>query len=507
MKKIIAIVLLVSCFGAVVAQKHDYVWVVGDDNQLSDTTHGGSTIDFKQQPPTAHYNYRELNFRTCNASICDTAGNLLFYTNGCSIAGADDQIIEGGEGLNLGNVYQSKCQQEGYYTSGYQSALILPMPDSSSIYYLFHKKIIYTFDPFDIKVDKLFYSKVDISQNGGAGKVVAKNVEIMSDDIAYGQMTAVKHANGKDWWLVTPKDDSNTFYTFLLTKEGIVDTLVQSIGIAPPENASGGIQICFSPDGNRMFRSIPRGPVLVYQFNRSLGILSGFDTIHVNYTTWLPTSNGCSISPNNRFLYVCAEIHIFQFDLWATDISSSQQIVAEWDGFADPVGTIFGQSQLGPDCKIYISTVDSRYYHVIQNPDEPGDGCDVDQHSFVFPTPTGASIPSFPNYRLGPLGAPGLPCTATVGLPAPPPALAAGALRVWPNPASEQVTIAYNTGGGDGLVFVIFNAYGQAVKSLPLHPSSEIEVLPVGDLSPGIYFYRVENTGTSSLSGKIVVQH
>jgi hypothetical protein len=486
------------------AQKHDYVWVVGDDNQLSDTTYGGSTLDFKQTPPNAYYNYRESNFRTCNASICDTAGSLLFYTNGCSIAGADDQILEGGEGLNLGNVYQQTCEQDGYYTSGYQSALILPLPDSNNIYYLFHKKIIYTFNPFDVKVDRLFYSKVDISQNNGAGSVVDKNVEIMSSNIAYGQMAAVKHANGKDWWLVTPQGDDSTFYTFLFTKNGIMDTLSQPIGIAPPENASGGIQICFSPDGNKLFRSIPSGPVLSYKFNRFLGIFTDFDTIHVSYTTWLPISSGCSISPNGRFLYICAELHIFQFDLWANDISSSQQIVAEWDGFADPVGTIFGQSQLGPDCKIYISSVDSRYYHVIHYPDEPGLACGVEQRGLHFPTPTGASMPSFPNYRLGPLGAEGPPCTATVGAPALPPLPVSG-LRIWPNPADGQLVIAYDFAAMEERQLVIFDAYGRSIYQMRLVDTNGSLQVSLNDIPSGVYYYTVP--GVLSSPGKLIVQH
>ncbi|MBK7937190.1 MAG: hypothetical protein IPJ82_08885 [Lewinellaceae bacterium] len=328
----------------ILSQKHDYVWVSGDSNNPDDTTKGGLVIDFHYTPPHKYYNYRELNFRTCNASICDTAGNLMFYTNGCDIAGADDKILENGETINPGYVHQLQCDQDGFYNSGYQSAFILPVPDSTNLYYLFHKRLIVINNPFDVKSDKLFCSIVDMNLNNSKGKVIAKNVEIMSGSLSIGELTAVKHANGKDWWLVTPKDDSNTFYFFLFTKDGIVDTLEQTIGTVPPVNASGGIQMVFSPDGSKLFRSIPSGPVMVYDFDRENGLFTNFDTIHVAYGDWPSIANGCAVSPNGRYLYVSAELRIYQFDLWSDNISASQVTVAIWDGFKDPVGTLWTMS-------------------------------------------------------------------------------------------------------------------------------------------------------------------
>ena len=485
------------------AQKHDYIWVAGDNNSLTDTTRGGSVIDFNHFPAKVYYNYRELNMFVCNSSICDTAGNLMFYTNGCDIAGADDVIIENGEGINPGQVHQIKCDQENIgYTSGYQSSIILPLLGSDHLYYLFHKRIIYTSNPFSVKTDKLLYTIVDMAENNGKGKVLAKNMELMSDSLSYGEMAAVKHANGKDWWLVTPKDASNTFYVFLFTDQGITDTLIQTIGDQPPAIASGGIQIYFSPDGNSLFRSVPKGSVLSYQFDRSSGILSDFAPIAVNYGNWLPVTTGGAVSPNGRFLYLTTELRVYQFDLWSDNISASQKLVAEWDGFKDPVGTLFGNCQLAPDCKIYISTIDAKYYHVINNPDEEGVNCDVSQHSFIFPTPTGASIPSFPNYRLGPLDNPGLPCSATVGsqqVAATP----EGFLRVYPNPASSQLTVEYSLSASYGAVLQIHNSLGQVVKTTDLvNDQNKIQVSLDG-LPAGTYWYTLHTNQTRS--GKILV--
>ncbi len=426
----------------------------------------------------------------CNSSICDTAGNLMFYTNGCAIAGADDAILENGADLNPGNVYEAKCTVEGYYTSGYQSALILPAPEADTLYYVFHKRITYVFNPFDIKVDKLFYSIVDMNANTSKGKVTTKNMAIMSDDIAYGQMTAVKHANGKDWWLVTPKDDSNTFYIFLFTKDGIVDTIEQTIGTAPPVNASGGIQMVFSPDGSKLFRTNPKHAVKVYDFDRALGTFTAYDSITVDYKNYPdPVTTWCAVSPNNRYLYVTTSLYVFQFDLWSSDISASQQVVAEWDGFKAPIGTTFGACQLGPDCKIYIVTIDSKYYHVINHPDEPGPACDVAQHSFIFPTSTGASMPIFPNYRLGPLDNPGVPCTATVAAGGPAPVARPG-VAVYPNPARERVSVAPRGPLPAGTRWILCDLYGRALREEELCWGTACgKDVPLDDLAAGVYVW------------------
>lgn len=488
-------------------QKHDYVWVTGDDNQLLDTTYGGSTIDFNFNPVNVYFNYRELNMYVCNSSICDTAGNLMFYTNGCDIAGADDVIIENGEGINPGQVHQIKCDQENTgYTSGYQSSIILPLPGSNHLYYLFHKRIIYTSNPFSVKTDKLLYTIVDMAENNGKGKVIAKNIELMADSLSYGELTAVKHANGKDWWLVTPKEASNTFYVFLFTDQGITDTIKQSIGISPALNASGGIQVSFSPDGTKMFRTNPKKPVQFYGFDRSIGLFDSYDSITVNYSNYPnPVTTWCAISPNNHYLYVTTSIYVFQFDLWSSDISASQKTVAEWDGFKDPIGTTFGFCQLAPDCKIYVSTIDAKYYHVINNPDEEGTNCQVTQHSFIFPTPTGASIPSFPNYRLGPIDNPGLPCTTTVGSQQV--ATAQGSvLEVYPNPASDYLNITANHPLPTGGRWVLSDAQGRILHTELLSERSTCMEIPLQSLPPGVYFWHLQSKEGAVISGGKMVK-
>jgi hypothetical protein len=483
-------------------QKHDYFWVSGDDNNLITTSHGGITIDFNQLPTLAYYNFRELNLFTTNSSICDTAGNLLFYTNGCAIAGADDEILENGDEINPGSSHNLWCDQyNDGYAGGPQNSLILPLLETTGFYYLFHKSFTIYYNPFDVISDKLMYTVIDMNQNNGKGKVLLKNQLIMDGVLAYGELIATKSANGKDWWLITPKRNSNTFYIFKFTKNGIVDTFQQTIGILPAPAGEGYGQIVFSPDGSKIYRTNPFSPIMVYTFDREAGVITQFDTISYDYGSTPLGEIGCAVSPNGRFLYLGARLNLYQLDLQAPDISASQTLVAAWDGYANPIPTLFWQLQLGPDCKIYGQAGDTRFFHVIHNPDEPALSCNAEQRGLPLPTPAGASMPSFPNYRLGPIDNPGVPCTATVGTQAPPTPLPV--FSVFPNPVSAALKIVPNRQFGGQARVRLFDVTGRMALEEIFDPQSACAELDVRALPDGMYFYEIWSEGRVARAGKV----
>jgi hypothetical protein len=485
------------------AQKHDYVWVAGDGNTTATTTHGGITIDFNQNPVNAYYNYRKLNMYICNASICDTSGRLMAYTNGCDIAGEDDEIMENGDVINPGFARQVSCiQNEDGYASGIQSALFLPLPENDSIYYLFHKQMKLMINPTFAFTEKLLYSIVDMRQNNGSGKVEAKNIELLEDTLSYGELIATKHANGKDWWLVTPRRNSSTFYILKFTNEGIVDTFQQTIGINLNPEGEGVGQITFSSDGSKIYRVNRFDPILVYDFDREAGVFTQFDTISYNYGNQFIGEIGCAVSPGGQYLYLSCRQFLYQIDLWTANVGASQTVVAEWDGYANPIPTTFWQCQLGPDCKIYIRAGgDTRFYHVIHNPDEPGLACNVEQRGLPLPTPSGSSMPSFPNYRLGPVDNPGVPCTVTVGTQAPPTPLPV--FSVFPNPVSAALKIVPNRQFGGQARVRLFDVTGRMALEEIFDPQSACTELDVRALPDGMYFYEIWCGGRVARAGKV----
>jgi hypothetical protein len=186
----------------------------------------------------------------------------------------------------------------------------------------------------------------------------------------------------------------------------------QTVGI-PVIDGVG--QVVFSPNGLHFFIygtvSTTQGAYLnLYDFDRCTGLLSNHQQYHFISNGW----GGCSFSPNSRFLYVNYFTKAYQYDLEAPDVWASRIQVALYDGFLDPLNTTFYLMQLGPDGKIYANSPSGvKSLHVIHNPDEKGLNCEYQQHGVSLPTYNAFSIPSFPNYRLGPLD--GSPCD-TIGL-------------------------------------------------------------------------------------------
>ncbi len=428
----------------------------------------------------------------------------MAYTNGCDIAGADDEIMENGEMINPGYARQVSCiQNADGYASGIQSAVFLPLPDHDSVYYLFHKQMKLLSNFSDAYTEKLLFSIVDCRSESNYGKVTQKNMEILNDTLAYGKLIATKHANGKDWWIITPRRKNNVFYILKFTKEGIADTFTQKIGITPDYKTEGYGQLVFSPDGTKVYRTNPDSPIMVYDFDREVGVFTNFDTISYIYGNTPVGEIGCAVSPNGRFLYLGARKNLYQLDLQAPDVSASQTLVAEWDGYANPFSTLFQQLQLGPDCKIYgLAGGDTRFFHVIHNPDESGLACNVEQRGLPLPTPSGASMPSFPNYRLGPIDNPGLPCSPVVSTTTPPTPLPG--FSVFPNPVSAALKIVPNRQYAGPARLRLYDVTGRLAKEQVFDPQLPATEVFVQDLGAGVYFYEVWCEGKVQRAGRVV---
>jgi hypothetical protein len=494
------------------AQKHDYVWVTGHANQFADsiTGYGGNLINFNQIPVKTTFNQRDHNMYTYNSSICDTFGNLAFYSNGCDIIGSNDEILENGDVINPGSLRTIFCieYQDGY--SGRENSIILPLPDTMDIYYLFHKRYLVVGN--DAPCDVIFKSIVDMKANNGKGRVIAKNIPVISDTLSSTELVAVKHANGKDWWLLSPKRNSNEFYIFKFTKNGVIDTIMQTIGISPnPQNIVNREnlgQMVFTPDGAKLIRTNSYEPVMIYDFDRETGLFTNFDTIHYDYGNQLVGEVGSSISPSSQYLYLSCRKFLYQLDLWADDISSSQTTIAEWDGFTTPFPTLFVHSQLAPDCKIYtLAGGDTRYWHVIHSPDLPGTLCNVEQRGLVLPTRCGSSMPSNPNYRLGPIDNPGLPCSSTVSSSSPTHPMLDD-FSVFPNPVGEQLTVVRNRSVSNKILLTVSNSLGQVVlkQILMFDELNNFKYIPTEKLVAGTYFYGLQGENGAILKSDVLLK-
>ena len=295
-------------------QKHDNVWLFGYNSNGAFEGAEGVIRNFSDEQASFDYFPMLYDLSKSSSSISDIDGSLLFYSNGCVVFNAENEIMENGDSLNQGEVANLKCPER--YTSGSQSSLILSMPDNDSIYYLFHKRIIYEYNPnLEVITDKLLYSTVNINLDNGLGGVVLKNQELWTEPQTYGDLTAVKHANGEDWWIISISDESNEYLFFLLNEEGVTFHHNQIIGIELSESGSNGSsQTNFSPNGRIFTRFNPTEGIFLFDFDRTEGMLSNFQHIPIDDGAF---AGGAVISPNSRFLYIPTDLNLYQFDLEA----------------------------------------------------------------------------------------------------------------------------------------------------------------------------------------------
>ncbi|MBI5915216.1 MAG: PKD domain-containing protein [Bacteroidetes bacterium] len=404
-------VLLIN-FQWLSAQNHDHVWLFGYDSNPTYLEWGGTVMDFNNSPPNLSYLYNEMNFVEVNASICNQGGDLQFYTNGLYVANKNHQPMLNGIGLNPGP-FANDMGDIGYILD--QGAFIIPHPDGTNRY-LIHADRVNSTVELKAHSSKLYYTLIDMNQANGLGKVIQKNQVILSDTIGLGKLTSVRHANGRDWWLLATEYLKNSYYRILITPEGVQNLGTSSTGNPLPKEGIG--QAVFTPDGSKYIRNSLVGMFQdtdyldIYDFDRCTGLLS--NQIRIPYVHGA-LAGGVAVSPNSRFIYMPHESVVYQFDLWADNIAASKKVVATYDGFTENgIPTPFYLAQLAPDGKIYINVSNGVHYlHVIHQPNLPFPDCNVEQHGIHLPTYNSASLPNFPNYRLGPLD--GSPCD-TLGL-------------------------------------------------------------------------------------------
>lgn len=383
------------------AQKEDYTWLFGynyntitnDAEEIRFSFKDSFNISFRQRP---------MPLRPTNAVLSDSTGSLLLYTNGCYIANKNDAFIENSEGLNPGYLYNDNCIVDsiGYPTN--QSAMFLPHPVNNNLKYLFHVGSYFSINPLIAFDDKLYYTVVDISSNGGEGKVISKNNVIVQDTFDNDGFHAVRHANGRDWWIVIPKLQSNKYFVSLFSPQGII-THIEEIGL-PTETQVGG-ELVFSPDGSKMARFNIRDDLRIFDFDRCTGML--LNPIHIPIVDNADDElfAGLSFSADGHYLYAAEVKRLLQFDMWSSDIASSKIVVAETDLNTNcTFGKSISYMELAPDGRIYCRPLNGQScMHRLGKPERPASDCDFQQYYYSFDNSAYKNMPHFPNFRLGPI--------------------------------------------------------------------------------------------------------
>ncbi|HFA51746.1 MAG TPA: hypothetical protein ENJ95_22245 [Bacteroidetes bacterium] len=370
------------------------MWLHGFNATLESPPPFGITIlDFNHRPVLLSRETQNMGFPDASFSMSDKEGQLIFKTNGLEIFTAGDELMENGADLD-----------EGLFVFP-QGAFALPWPGRDSLYCLIHEKT--AFEDNTAYVSEFLYSLVDMRENNGAGAVTEKNVPLMEGAFYYH--TAVRHGNGRDWWIVAPDAYEAAYYVLLLTPEGFEGPYIQEFDF-PLDTIKIRSQKIFSPDGSLYVDFDSWNGIRVFPFDRCTGELGEPRNVPFGFGAPFPFPGwGAAISPNSRFLYTCTNTLLMQYDLWSSNIADSADTVGIFDDFQTPFSSTFYFMQLAPDGRIYIcATNGENMYHVINNPNAKGTACEFLPHGLVTPTLTYIHIPYFPNYRLYDL--PDSPC-------------------------------------------------------------------------------------------------
>ena len=331
------ILLLYLCLLAstVYSQNQNNIWVFGDS----------CGIDFNNLANPQTFS-SGMDGRGSSSSICDSAGNLLFYAATIGKLNNDwdtrifnnqHQIIAGCDSITG--------------RSWYNEVVIIPKPNDANKYYI-----------FSVGLDKpnnqgCFYTLIDMSLNNGNGAVLQQNIKI-NNATSGDCLTAVQHGNGRDWWVInkysskTAPNQFNRFFVYLVTPDTVMPPVIYDFNDAQ----DGDFQrIVWNSDCSKFIVFNQIGYMAEFTFDRCAGLISLTKPIFQEQTVnWNRKFWEGAYSPNDSLFYVSTSglyktdtLYLWQFNLFSPNILASCDTL---DVLLYPIGT--GAVRLAPDGKI-----------------------------------------------------------------------------------------------------------------------------------------------------------
>jgi len=409
MKFYVALVTtLLLSYTSLPAQFHDNNVITGYD-LFDDPSNGfgNSIFNFNDNKIKIEFiDSLQYSFYVSSIAFSDSVGNLLLSSNGLELRDQYYNVLLGSDSFNAYH------HHDRWYRLGIpamQAIIALPVGNNQISILAAkadHGLVKGVSTGFSTGIAS---SLIDMKLNAGLGEMIEKDIMIFQDTLAQaGILTSVKHANGRDWWTIVPRLQSNEYFTILTSPTGHIQYNLQSVG---DTIGNGLISSTFSPDGKWYARNsvtdFEDDRLDLYKFDRATGELS--DHVKEYFGGNRHWGGGVAFSPNSRFLYAIGLEVIYQYDLYEEDWQSTKTIVAVDDGFTEFIPNAhvilkFFTAWTGLDGKIYIcSSTNTSYYHVIHYPNEKGENCQVEQHAIKLEAYHNRTVPNFPNYRLGPL--------------------------------------------------------------------------------------------------------
>jgi hypothetical protein len=359
--------------------------------------------------------------------ISDRKGDLLFYAGGF---GSEKYPTYNPNPLNFfrrdnGLVanYPGVTKFDPIFTLQH----ILPIDTVGRMYYMMHME--WDRDWPSQRHMLLCLSELDLHTDNGMGAFTQHKrivLNSLSDTLLQG-MTPIRHANGRDWWMICHQWGNDTFVVAYIGADRKVELKRQRIGsvhsIEGQQYGGGNLGFFrFDADRNKLIVNNGQRLFEILDFDRCTGTLSNPQTvispISLFATRDLAYYNNV-LSPSGRYLYISSfdyrdtTAYLLQYDLNSPDIPSSKQVLfstpQKSGGFVHHLG-------LAPDGKIYAicntDTLDSTvvtkanmyYLSIIEHPDLPYPACNfIPRGLWLQGKIAWSGIPDQVDYDLGPV--------------------------------------------------------------------------------------------------------
>ena len=411
-----------------------------------------------------------------SASIADSAGNLLFASDGQWIYDRAGNVMPNGSGI-MGD------------TSGGATATIVRKPGSENLYYVFT-------DPGYTNVQGFRYTVVNMNLNGGLGDVDTANKNVLVFTPFTEKIVPIVHANGQDVWILVHEWNSDVYRAYLLTDTGLqtnyVASPVGSVISGSQDNALG--QLTVNSAGNMIACAILNaGLIDISNFDNSTGVVNNTITV-----TDISTVIGLEFSPDGSKLYAS---HLNSQNLMQYDVSSFNQQAITNSGTA--VGTIpatystyaGGYLMLGPDGKIYVTVTFSHNVGVIDSPNLSGTAChyngteiDLGQHTVIAGLVDKIAVTHIKSATTV------SNINANIDVTS----------KAFPNPFNGYTNITVS-GLQKPYDFELVDLTGSVKRAIPSITDNHFQLINDG-LAPGMYLYRIVVDGKPVAFSKLVIQ-
>ena len=336
-RKIILFTLLLFSFLQSYAQHEGDIWYFGKNFGL----------DFRMGEPVLLKD-GALNTTEGCATISTSEGDLLFYTNGVKVWNRNHEVMPNGDGLHG-------------HESSTQSAIIIPKPNSRSTYYIF------TVDAGENNLSGgLKYTEINMIADGGLGDVKFKNKLLHPSTCE--KITSV--ANQNNFWVITHEWNSNRFISFNVTDKGVeeVPYISEAGSVIKGKTQNGAGYMKASPKGDLIAVTIyEEDRVELFDFNNSTAELKR----KLKFPSKTPGAYGVEFSPDGNRIYLGSfETGVIeQYDI---SLSNTKEILKSRFELNTPTDYKLGALQLGPDGRIYTTSLYYSYISVIINPNTYG---------------------------------------------------------------------------------------------------------------------------------------